>query len=294
MNKVRSHFQILLLASWLLTGVILTAPPTGAGGATEKMNPEEVVAKHLASIGSAEARASVRSRFIVGTAEGAFRGRGSGSTNGRAVLASEGVKNLVGMAFATPDYPGEKVGFDGQNLTVGYVRPGVRSSLGSFLLIHETVFKHGLIGGALSSAWPLLDLVNRDAKIEYAGDGKVGGKQMHKLRYRPRKGSELRVILFFDAETFRHVRTEYERVVDARMGASGVDSSASQRETRYQMVEEFAEFAQEGALTLPHLYKIQLSIESTNGSIFYHWTLDLKQFTFNRPIAPGDFNVNSY
>jgi hypothetical protein len=294
MNKIRSHFQILLPVSWLLTGVILTPPPIGAGGTTEKMNPEEVVAKHLASIGSAEARASVRSRFIVGSAQATFRGRGSGSADGRAVLASEGVKNLVGMVFATPDYPGEKVGFDGQSLTVGYVKPGVRSSLGSFLLIHETVFKHGLIGGALSSAWPLFDLASRDAKVEYAGAGKVGGKQMHKLAYIPRKGSELRVILFFEAETFRHVRTEYVRVVDARMGANGVDSSAGQRETRYQMVEEFAEFEREGALTLPHLYKIQLSIESTNGSISYHWALGLKQFTFNRTIAPGDFNVNSY
>lgn len=290
MDKIRSHFRILLPAA----GVFLTVALIGASAAVEKLKPEEVVAKHLASIASAEARASVRSRFIVGLAQADFRGRGTGSANGRAVLASEGVKNLVGMVFAAPDYPSEKVGFDGQNLTVGYIKPGVRSSLGSFLMIHETVFKHGLIGGALSSAWPLLDLANKDAKIEYAGAVKVGGKQMHKLNYSPRKGSDLRVTLFFDAETFQHVRTEYNRVVDARLGPSGVDSSAGQRETRYQMVEEFAEFKQEGALTLPHLYKIHLSIESTNGSISYQWTLDLKQFTFNRPIAPGDFNVNSY
>src|SRR5262245_46685706 len=115
MNKIRFHFSILLLVFGLLTGVIPTASPISAGGATEKMSPEEVVAKHLDSIGSAEARASVRSRFIVGSAQATFRGRGSGSSNGRSVLASEGVKNLVGMVFATPDYPSEKVGFDGQS-----------------------------------------------------------------------------------------------------------------------------------------------------------------------------------
>jgi hypothetical protein len=215
MSKIRSHFQFLLPVFWLLVGVSLTNSPISPGSAAEKLNAEEVVAKHLASIGSAEARASVRSRFIIGMAQVNFRGRGTGSATGRAVLASEGVKNLVGMVFATPDYPSEKVGFDGQNLTVGYIKSGVRSSLGSFLLIHEAVFKHGLIGGALSSAWPLLNSATRDATLEYAGAGKIGGKQTHKLKYSPRKGSDLRVTLFFDANTFQHIRTEYERVVNA-------------------------------------------------------------------------------
>jgi len=270
---------------------LLLSAPFARAVADEKMKPEEVVAKHLESIGSAGDRASVKTRVIVGVARYIRRGPGGGMTEGRAVLASENEKNMIGMKFAVPGYDVESMGFDGKDLTVGFASPGVRSVLEDFLRNHEQTFKQGLLGGTLSSAWPLLALDESKAKVKYSGIKKVDGQQLHQLKYQPRKGSDLGISLFFDAQTFQHVRTEYDRTVSANIGGGGVDSSASQRETRYKLVETFTDFKKTGNLVLPHKYKMALEI--TRGvQIFDEWELTLTDFAFNRPIDPKDFVVD--
>jgi hypothetical protein len=289
----RSLARALCQFSLALMLTLLPAVASPESKASETLKPEELVAKHLDALGTAEARAAVRSRTIVGTCRVTFRGRGAGTTEGVAVLASEGDRNLIGMRFATTDYPHEKMGYDGKNFTVSYLKPGVRSTLGDFLLQHEAVFKHGLVGGTLSSGWPLLTASASEMKLESGGLKKIDGQQLHAVRYLPRKGSELKITLFFDAKTFRHVRTLYERVVAANIGTS-VDNSSDQRETRYQMVEEFSDFRPEGGLDLPHTYNLRLSIDAPNGTVIFNWAMNLQKFHFNHPIDINDFRVNSY
>jgi outer membrane lipoprotein-sorting protein len=277
------------LAVLLLT--LITCFPSNAL-AVEKMKAEDVVAKHLESIGSAAARSAARSRVVVGTTRATFRARNSsGAIDGRAVLGSINQKVMFGMGFTAPNYPGEKFGFDGKRFTVGYLTPGIRSTLGNFLLIHSDVFKEGLMGGTLSSAWPLLDLAERGAKLEYAGTEKIGDLPVHKLEYSPKKGSELRIMLYFDAKTFEHVRTQYDRVIAARLGAGGIDNQARQMETRYKMIENYSAYRKEGELNLPHSYTLQLEITKTNGSSSDKWETEFSQFVFNQEIDDAGFNV---
>lgn len=182
---------------------------TPFSSAAQKLKPEEVVARHLESIGTAKARAAITTRIISGTSQVIFRTPPPGQAIGRAVLASEGVKCLLGMSFPSPIYPREQLGFNGNSFVAAYVTPGVRSVLGSFLMTHDLIFKQGLMGGTLSSAWPLLDLGARASQLEYAGTKTVDDQTLYELRYQPRGGSDLKITLFFYQETFRHVRTEY-------------------------------------------------------------------------------------
>jgi len=98
--------ELLITCLWVITLAVLSlfTPRTSA---TEKLKPEEIVAKHLESIGPAKARASVTTRIISGTSEVIFRTPPPGQAMGRAVLASEGVKSLIGMSFPSPVYPRE-------------------------------------------------------------------------------------------------------------------------------------------------------------------------------------------
>jgi hypothetical protein len=288
MNLKQSSY---IIASLIIILCLIASSHSNKTRADEKMTAEEVVAKHLESIGSAEERASVKSRVIVGVSRYVRRGPGGGSTEGRAVLASENEKNMIGMKFGVPGYDIESVAFDGKDLTVGYIAPGVRSPLEQFFRNHESTFKHGLLGGALSSAWSLLSLDDKKAKLKYSGVKKIEGTSLHQMKYQPRKGSDLEVTLFFEADSFRHVRTEYSRVVSANIGPGGVDSSAAQRETRYKFVETFADFRKEGNLTLPHDYRIRLEISSIRA-IDDEWNLTLTDFIFNQTINPTDFIVD--
>ena len=259
--------------------------------ADEKLKPEDIIAKHLEAIGSPEDRASVKTRLIIGTSKYVRHGTGGGTAEGRAVLASENEKYMLGMKFGVPGYDIESVGFDGKDLTVGYVGPGKRSPLENLFRNYESTFKHGLLAGTLSSSWPLLAMNDEKAKMKYVGLKKLDGASLHQLKYQPRKGSDLEVNLFFDSVTFHHVRTEYSRVVSANIGTGGVDSSAGQRETRYKLVETFADFKKEGNLTLPHEYRIQLEIRG-NAEVHDEWTVTLRDFVFNQPIEPKDFVVD--
>lgn len=148
------------------------------------------------------------------------------------------------------------------------------------------------MGGTLSSAWPLLDLNARGPQLEYAGTRKVGNRTLHELKYLPRGGSDLQIKLFFDQETFTHVRTEYERVIAAPTGDRAY-ANVQEREVRYKMVEEFSDFKKEGELTLPHTYKINLAVDSQNGTFLADWMITLTQFSFNQKIDPRSFSIGS-
>ena len=300
-GRVRTKLYVAMLLA--IAGVTLP----GYSRAEDKMRPEEIVARHLESIGGAEMRASVHSRIAAGTVIGILSAPGTAKFDGRAVMASDGKKNMIGMGFENAGQFQERFGFDGKDVTVGFARPGVRGYWGDFLLTHDNIIKEGLVGGTLSDAWPLLNYVERKAKLEYRGIKKIGGKTMHALRYVPRGSSDLEINLFFDTETFQHERTEYTRVISAGLGtgvigtgrverpsqSGAVDGSGQQRPTRYKMVEEFSDFRNESGLTLPHTYKIGLELDTRGGTLKADWEFTLTEFAFNQPIPPETFNVSA-
>jgi hypothetical protein len=261
-----------------------------ASSAIDKVTVEELLARHLRSIGPDESRAS--NRIIAGTSQVIFRTAPLGQAIGKAVLASDGMKTLIGMSFPSPIYPREQLGFDGNTFTAAFATPGNRSVLGNFLMANEIIFKQGLMGGTLSSAWPLLDLSSRRAQLEYVGTKKIDGRVLHEMRYVSRNTTDVKVTLYFNDQTFEHVRTEYDRVIPAPMGKVEY-SNVQEREGRYKMVEEFSLFKPENGLNLPHIYTIKLSVDTVNGTFLADWTLKLTNFEFNQKIDPAAFKISS-
>jgi len=290
---------MVVRVSWLSL-LLLTIPAiTLTSTADDKIKPEQLVAKHLESIGSSEARASLKSLLIKGTSLATLRQGGRGQAEGQALMASQGNMNLISMAFPSAAYPSESVAFDGKKLTASQIRPGVPTRLAQFLLPDDEVFKEGLMGGTLSASWPLLNLTERNAKLEYAGTRKVGDKELHALKYMPRKGSDLKITLFFSVGTFQHVRTEYERVITAGMPQMiaaprpQTDQDQRRRDARLKIVEEFSDFRIEGKLNLPHTYKIELSFQSETKPLLVDWLLSLADFNFNQTLDPKQFRIGS-
>lgn len=291
---MRSYPRRLLLASAILAHILSGVMPYAwASTGKEKMKPEELVAKHLESIGPAEARSAASSRLITGTAVAIFRQGGRGQVDGKAAIASQGPKSVIAMTFGLADYPHEKIAYDGQRVTVGQVKPGVRTLLGRFLATNGFAFREGLAGGTLSAAWPLLDLASRNAKLQYDGLKKVEKRELHALKYSAPKSSDLKVTLFFDPETFQHVRTEYHQIIDSPVAANKPGETVEQVETRIDLVEEFSDFRTENRLMLPHTCKLQLTINGRTGSVLTDWIMTLTQFEFGLIISEKEFNVEA-
>ena len=282
--------RTFLMLSFLAIGPVTHLFTTSFSSTPQKIKPEDIITRHLESIGSVNARAAVKTRIITGTSQVIFHTAPLGQAVGRAVLASEGDKSLLGMSFPSPAYPREQLGFDGNGFMAAFVVPGTRSALGSFLMTHSLVFKQGLMGGTLSSAWPLLDLPSRKPDLEYAGLKTIETHLLHEVKYSPRGGSDLQIKIFFDQESFQHVRTEYDRIISAPTGDRSYVAGA-ETEIRYKMIEEFSDFRKEGELTLPHRYKIRLTTDTKNGSFSADWTITLTQFDFNQPIDPNSFTI---
>jgi hypothetical protein len=286
-----------LFVAFLILFVFSGAAGAGASNPTEKMKPEEVVARHLAAIGKPEDLTAAKTRIMTGQDNARLKLANTlREVGGPAQFASDGDKVLLAMVFNSSNYPYEKVAYDGQKLTVAGLPTGGRSPLANFLMTQEVIFKHGLIGGVLSSAWPLMNLNPEKAKLSYAGTDKINGRAVHELKYVPKKG-DLKISLYFDAETFQHVRSEYQYTISARMGARPSSSvtgpstdTGSQTMSRYKLTEDFSDFQIAGKLTLPRVYKIQLVVEAQGQTLEY--TIAFSQFVFDQPIEPDVFNIS--
>ncbi len=179
---MRAKSLRLFLAAVLVATLML--PLIGAAG--EKLKPEELIAKHLEAIGPAAARAAVETRAVEGLGQLTALTGGSGNMEGPARLVSAGRKFHLGIAFGNPDYQSEQLCFDGAKADAVTLQAGRRSPLGAFLYQNKHLLEEGLLGGVLSTAWPLLEVGERGPKLKYDGLRKVEGRELHRLEYRVR------------------------------------------------------------------------------------------------------------
>jgi hypothetical protein len=274
---------------------------TDHGFAKDPVTPEQIVASHLKSIGSPPALAALKTMAFVGTTSVDFIQGMTGNMSGNAMCVSEGSKQAIVLKFNDINYPGEYFAYDGKAVSVGHINPGQRSPLAEFLYKNNGIMKEGLLGGVFSKGWPLLNLQEKQFDLKYR-EATIDGRQLHEIEYRPKQSlRDMRIRLFFDMETYRHVRTEYRiRIRDDFSAAPGggdtrrgkfqeADGSLGTDTLRngltdsiYVLTEKFDDFKKVGAMTLPHLYTIDYSIEGQGHTFIAKWTLKALQWAFNR------------
>lgn len=264
----------------------------------QKMNPEDIIAKHLDSIGTKEKRSAVKNQLILGDVE--FTAKGSAvPVNGKIIIFSAGEKSVWGMNLNSNDYPLDRFGYNGKDTRVGYIRPGVRSVLGGFILSYTELLREGMMGGTLTSAWSLLDTDLRKPKMSYEGIKKVDDKETYVLSYSPKGASDLSVKMYFDAKNYRHIRTEYNRVISARQGST-IDNSAGQGDDRYRLTEDFSDFKKAGGLTLPTVYRVSYDSSSSasirsaqNSDRHLEWKFTVTDFSYNQKSDENTFDIDA-
>jgi hypothetical protein len=267
--------------------IILCAPVFAQD---KKLTIEELIAHHLDSIGSAQARGFAKNRVVSGTVKLVSRVGTASNIDGQAAVASSGVKLRYSMRFASPQYTGEQLAFDGSKVLTGHLPSGRRSPLSLYLEQQSLPLRDGLLGGSLSTGWAMLRLDQLKPRLDYKGLKKIDGRQLHEVSYRPEKGSTtLKVALFFDAATFQHVRTEYEFQVPARLGNGPNDSNRLQ-EDYYKLVEDFDDFRAVDALMIPRKYRLQLQVQTSRGSNVFDWNVVIEQVLHNQALDEQIFS----
>jgi outer membrane lipoprotein-sorting protein len=199
--------------------------------------------------------------------------------------------SLIGFIFGQ-DASNEKLAFNGKKLTLGVLRPGLRSPFSDFVLKNDVLFREGLLGGTLSTAWPFFDANERKGKLRSLGTKNLKDRKAYVLGYEPRNSGNLDIKLYFDAETFQHLRTDYQQEFVAPT-VTNPDKAARQKGTRFKITEEFSDFRREVSVTLPHTYKIQFTIETENHPLLQDWVVTLSQFVLNKTLDAKQFDLTA-
>ncbi|MBN2243438.1 MAG: hypothetical protein JW793_12190 [Acidobacteria bacterium] len=309
----------------------LSFPVCESGAASPQdgaVTPIELIDKHIRSIGRPETLAAIRSRGISGKAGVRFILGATGNLEmGDFMYVSEGSKTGLRMVFDDINYPGEHFTFDGSDVSVAYITPGQRSPLADFIFRHHSIMKEGLLGGVLNTAWPLLDMEKNRSGVKLT-ESEVEGRLLYELEYGTpgKRPGFMTVSLFFDMQSFRHLRTEYKvnianDLTAARKILTGDDLSLSKAmdsagdsifiagepgrmtekptimdslaDSKYLLVERFDNFSNVGGVILPESYSIDYSLEGQGVTFIGKWEIRAEFYTNNGTIDQSFFQASN-
>ena len=284
MSTIRSTFILRALNTFLL--LISFSLFSRAGDVT----PENLVAHHLDSIGTAEARAAVKTRVVQGKLKFNILVGGGGFIEGSWGRVSEQQKSNFVMKFNSGDWRGEQFVFDGKKTYVAALTASQRRSVfGDFVRSQDYILKEGLLGGELSTAWTLANLETSRPKLSFGGIKKIDGKDVYDLEYHAKHSSDLQIHLYFDPATYHHVKTVYRMAIVPNVG-NDITQSSIQHEIRYTLEERFGDFKAVNGMTLPSTYSIEYTEELQSGRTrIYHWDMTVEQNSENLGLDPKNF-----
>ncbi len=188
---------VLLCATW--------------ASAADKITIDELIMKHRDSVGTPEARRRMNVIYVAGTSN--FQGLSSAGAkiDGTLRMASQGDQFVYESQFETPlYYNGEKIGWDGHNVTAATFGINRVSQLAIFFNQYPMLVREGLFGGVLNHAWELNYLKQHDPKLRFDGLKKFNGAPALQVWCNPKKSpAEITIKLFFDPASYRHIGTQY-------------------------------------------------------------------------------------
>lgn len=255
------------------------------------VSPEDMVAKNLDAIGSKDARAAAKTRAVQGTATYRVLVGGGGTLEGKTGIVSDGRKVRFMVKFQN-DYRGETFVSNGEKAQILFSNTNQSlSPVAGFVTAYDVIVRDGLFGGVLSTNWALTDLADRKAKLVSEGPKKEDGRQLLRMRYEPSKHVDVQIFLYFEPDTFRHVKTVYDLQVGNNVGKTIVDSASLQPE-RSRLEERFSDFKTVDGLSLPTHWNIQFTREKANGSTtLSEWDLKEDQMANNVGLDARNFEV---
>lgn len=308
--KQRSKSSMSIPFKTSIAAILFLAIPLAKS--QEHVTAEDVLQRHLDSIGTAAVRDAMKSRVVEATASYRVLQGGSGQFEGKAVVASAGRQLHMLLKISAPQFTGERFISNGQKIGVEGTYPGKdRSAFGSFLYAEDAPLREGLLGGVLSTAWPLLNWPAHRGQLRYEGPKNVGGTSLLVMAYRPGGRSGLEITLYFDPATYRHVRSVYaedepvgiytssqsdiaraSEAMPTRRGMIAARPNARLSPIRWKIEEQFSNFKTVDGMTLPAHYDLRFEELRPNGSqTIVQYDVNMTRVMNNIPVDARNFQI---
>lgn len=263
-----------------------------SGASAQSMKPDEIVGKHLAAFGSPAKRAGLKTIMAIASSE--FEATNPGvKGGGRAIVVSDPKNLFYVISLNSREYPFEKIGYFDGKPSLPFSTAGNRSLLGAYLANHSNILSEGLFGGVLSLRWPLFNMDSTKPRLSGGGTKKINDRKLYVVDYVPSGGgsSEFTMKLYFDPETFYHVRTEY------RFEVQPTDATFGQQNRRASAIavltEAFSDFKSVDGLMLPHYHRTELSTNGNTGAYQNIWGVRISEYRLNQALQPGFFTFDT-
>lgn len=185
--------------------LVLSMPATGSFAADDKqqMTGAEIVKKHIAAVGGRDALSKFKSRIAIGTV------RKENESDARMAIMSEAPDRVSAM-YVFEHYTWQLTSDKGNVI----FRPTITREASQI----ENKYRDMLTTGAMFNSISLYNLLlvsgSDETKFEAKGTKKVKGRPAYVVEVKRGKGEPVK--LYFDAETFMWVRTDYGRVTFAK------------------------------------------------------------------------------
>jgi outer membrane lipoprotein-sorting protein len=225
----------------ILATVLTLALSTSVRAADEKLTAAEIINKHLSAAGGKEALAKVKSRVAIGTV------KRENQAEAHMVIMSE-APDRVSAAYVFQDSTWRLIYDKGKTV--------FRPSLTREYTVVEDKYREMLASGFMFNGIALYNALTAEAasemKVEAKGTKKINGRQAYVVECKRDKKSGV-VRLFFDAENFMWVRTEFGRLtIPKQIGAfTNAVESRSDDEPVVDFYVETSDFRDVDGIKLP-------------------------------------------
>ena len=110
--------------------------------------------------------------------------------DGKAVIVSEGNKLQMPLKINAPQYTGERFKRYGDRTSIEATNVNqTRSELGTRLESDDSPIREGLIGGVLTTGWPLFDMGAHKGRVQYLGLKRLDETDLQLVLYHPSKNT---------------------------------------------------------------------------------------------------------
>jgi len=264
--------------------LILLTVVVAATAQEQKLKAEQIIEKHLAAIGGREALAKLKTRVATGMV------RKEDEPGVQFALMSE-APNRVSAVYLFRDYDLRLV-YDGKSARIA---PSFARQYAQLTSKYEEIIGSGALFNQMSLYNLLVSPEIREAKFEAAGTKKVDGKLAYVVQVKPKKGSAMK--LYFDAETFMWVRTDYGRTSVSRglretggsTGALNQVDAQGGSEATIDFYVETSDFRQVDGLMLPFKFEQVMTSPILRQKSIGTITGTIREYQHNIAIDPKMF-----